>query len=68
VKTEIFQSGGGKRMAEEVGVPFLGSIPIDPTVSVDSDKGIPFIVAHKDSTAAKTFKEIVKKVETYLRK
>ena len=68
VKTEIFQSGGGKRMAEEVGVPFLGSIPIDPTVSVDSDKGMPFIVAHKDSTAAKAFMEIVKKVETYLRK
>ena len=40
-KTEIFQSGGGKKMAEDTGVPFLGSIPIDPKVGVDSDKGHP---------------------------
>ena len=67
-KTEIFQSGGGKKMAEEAGVPFLGSIPIDPKVSVDSDKGHPFVVADKDSAAAKAFMEIVKKVEAYLKK
>jgi ATP-binding protein involved in chromosome partitioning len=67
-KTEIFQSGGGKKMAEEAGVPFLGSIPIDPKVSVDSDKGHPFVVADKDSAAAKAFIEIVKKVEAYLKK
>jgi len=66
-KTEIFQSGGGKRMAEEAGVPFLGSIPIDPEVGVDSDKGHPFIVAHKDSVATKTFMEIVSNVEAYLK-
>ncbi len=67
-KTEIFQSGGGKKMAEEAGVPFLGSIPIDPKVSVDSDKGHPFVVADKVSVAAKAFMEIVKKVEAYLKK
>ena len=38
-KTEIFGSGGGEKMSREVGVPFLGSIPIDPKVGVDSDKG-----------------------------
>ena len=67
-KTEIFQSGGGKKMAQETGVPFLGSIPIDPTVGVDSDKGHPFVIAHKDSSASKAFKEIVEKVELYLKK
>ena len=66
-KTEIFRSGGGKKMAEEADVPFLGSIPIDPKVSVDSDTGHPFVVAHKDSAAAKAFMEIVKKVEAYLK-
>src|SRR5208337_3020472 len=39
VKTEIFQSGGGEKMAKEMSVPFLGSIPIDPKIGVDSDKG-----------------------------
>ena len=50
-KTEIFQSGGGKKMSEEMGVSFLGSIPIDPKVSVDADKGQPFVTSNKDSAA-----------------
>ncbi len=62
VKTEIFQSGGGVKMAQEEGVRFLGSIPIDPTVGVDSDKGTPFLLANKDSAAAKAFNEVVKNV------
>jgi ATP-binding protein involved in chromosome partitioning len=66
-KIDIFQSGGGEKMAKEAGVPFLGSIPIDPKVSVDSDKGKPFVIEHADSPAAKAFIEIVKKVEAYLR-
>jgi ATP-binding protein involved in chromosome partitioning len=67
-KTEIFQSGGGKKMAEEAAVPFLGSIPIDPKVGVDSDKGTPFIISHKDSAAALAFMDFVKKVEEYINK
>jgi ATP-binding protein involved in chromosome partitioning len=66
-KIDIFQSGGGKKMAEETGVLFLGSIPIDPKVGVDSDKGSPFVIKHADSPAAKAFVEIVKKVESYLK-
>ncbi|MCJ7559889.1 Mrp/NBP35 family ATP-binding protein [Candidatus Bathyarchaeota archaeon] len=66
-KIDIFQSGGGKKMAEETGVPFLGSIPIDPKVSMDSDKGSPFVIEHADSPAAKAFMEIVKKVDFYLK-
>ena len=67
-KTEIFMSGGGEEMAKEAGVPFLGSVPIDPKIGVDSDKGQPFIIAHKDSAATKAFMEIVEKVEAYLKK
>jgi ATP-binding protein involved in chromosome partitioning len=67
-KIEIFKSGGGKKMAQEMAVEFLGSIPIDPTVGVDSDKGTPFILAHKDSAAAKAFMDIVLKVEERLSK
>ncbi len=67
-RIEIFRSGGGKKMAQEMGVAFLGSIPIDPEVGVDSDKGTPFVHSHKDSAAAKAFVEIVKNVESYLKK
>ena len=67
-KTEIFQSGGGKKMAQQMDVPFLGSIPIDPTVGVDSDKGTPFVISHKDSAAAKAFMDIVLKVQERLNK
>jgi ATP-binding protein involved in chromosome partitioning len=67
-RTEIFQSGGGKKMAQEMSVAFLGSIPIDPKVSIDSDKGTPFVVSHKDSVAAKAFMEIVKNVDEYVKK
>lgn len=66
-KIEIFKTGGGKKMAEEEGVPFLGSLPIDPKVGADSDKGAPFIISHKDSAASVAFMEIVSKVEAYIK-
>jgi len=46
-------------MSQQTGVPFLGSIPIDPEVGIDSDKGTPFVLSHKESAAAKAFMEIV---------
>ena len=67
-RTEIFQSGGGKKMAQEMSVAFLGGIPIDPKVGVDSDKGTPFVVSHKNSAATKAFMEIVKNVDEYVKK
>jgi ATP-binding protein involved in chromosome partitioning len=66
-KIDIFRSGGGKKMSEETNVPFLGSIPIDPKIGVDSDKGAPFVIEHAGSPAAKVFVKIVKKVEDYLK-
>jgi ATP-binding protein involved in chromosome partitioning len=62
-KTEIFRSGGGRKMAEAAGIAFLGSIPIDPKVGLDSDNGAPFVIAHPDSDASKAFTDIVKKVQ-----
>ena len=65
-KVDIFQSGGGEKMAQETNVQFLGSIPIDPQVSADSDRGSPFVVEHQNSAASKAFAQIVKKVQLYL--
>ena len=60
---EVFSKGGGERVAEEMDVEFLGSIPLDPRISADSDEGTPFIVSHPDSTASKEFMRIVEKIE-----
>jgi len=66
-RSDIFRSGGGRKIAEELSVPFLGSIPIDEKVAEDSDKGVPFIVEHADSPASKAFMEIVRKIEESLK-
>lgn len=66
-KVDIFQSGGGKKIAEESGVTFLGSIPIDQKICEDSDKGMSFIVEHADSPASKAFMEIVEKIDAFLK-
>jgi len=60
---EVFGGNGGARVAEEMSVELLGSIPMDPRISTDSDEGTPFIVRHPDSPAAKAFKKIVQKIE-----
>jgi ATP-binding protein involved in chromosome partitioning len=65
-EANIFKTGGGRKIAEELGVPFLGGIPIDPEICVDSDDGKPFIVRHPESPASKAFMDIVKKIERYL--
>jgi ATP-binding protein involved in chromosome partitioning len=63
----IFKTGGGEKIAKDLMTPFLGKIPIDPQICEDSDKGVPFIIEHKDSPASKAFMEIVKKVEAFLK-
>lgn len=64
---EIFKVGGGKKIAEDLKIPFLGRIPIDPQICEDSDRGTPFIIEHMDSPATKAFMEIVKKIEDFLK-
>jgi ATP-binding protein involved in chromosome partitioning len=66
-KVDIFQSGGGKKIAEELDIPFLGGIPIDQRVCADADKGAPFIVEHADSSASKSFMKIAEKVQNFIK-
>ncbi len=56
----IFSTGGGKRAAKEMGVPFLGAVPIDPEVSALGDRGMTFV--EKESPAGACFREIVDKL------
>jgi ATP-binding protein involved in chromosome partitioning len=64
---DIFKVGGGKKIADDLSVPFLGRIPIDPEICRDSDNGVPFIIEHVDSPATKAFTEIVRKIECFLK-
>jgi ATP-binding protein involved in chromosome partitioning len=57
-KYYIFGRGGGQRTADELGVSFLGEIPIDPRIVEGGDAGVPIVVQVADSEAAKVFREL----------
>ena len=59
---DIFGRGGGKKMAEQFGVPFLGEIPIDPDIRKGGDSGVPIVESHPESTAAKAFNQIAETI------
>lgn len=61
-RVDLFKEGGGQRVAEEMGVPFLGRVPIDPGIVVSGDAGKPFILSHPDSEASRAFQKIVEKI------
>jgi ATP-binding protein involved in chromosome partitioning len=58
----IFGEGGGRRVAAELGVEFLGEIPIDPRVVEGGDKGRPILVHAPDSDAAQAFRDLAGRV------
>ncbi len=58
-RVDIFKTGGGKLMATEMKVPFLGSIPIDPQIVEACDAGKPYVEHYADSETAKSFEKII---------
>lgn len=54
----IFGQGGGRRVAEDLGVDFLGELPIDPRVVKTGDEGHPITVSEPDSEVARAFFEL----------
>ncbi len=61
-KVYIFGKGGGAKAAYELGVPFLGEIPIDPEVAEAGDGGTPIVAGNPKSPASKAFQEIAQKL------
>jgi ATP-binding protein involved in chromosome partitioning len=59
---EIFRHGGGKKLAAEAGVPFLGEVPIDPRVAECGDAGEPIVRRHPDSPVARAYRELATSV------
>ena len=59
---DVFKSGGGKRIADKMNVPFLGKIPLDPEIVSSCDEGKAFVASDNGSKNASAFIEITKKI------
>src|SRR3989449_3503300 len=66
-ETDIFKVGGGEAAAKELGLPFLGRIPLDPRIVIGGDAGRPFVIEHPDSEATKAFRRIVENIRPHLK-
>lgn len=64
-EVNIFKYGGGERAASELGVPFLGRVPLDPQMVEAADSGTPFVL-QKKSKVSKAFEEIVENVRAFV--
>ncbi len=55
---QIFGEGGGQRMADEYGLPYLGALPLDTRIRADADSGKPTVVADPDGPVATLYRDI----------
>jgi ATP-binding protein involved in chromosome partitioning len=61
-RTDVFSHGGARREAEKLGVPFLGEVPLDIVIRANSDDGRPVVASLPESTHARAFLEIARRV------
>lgn len=59
---DIFGEGGGQKLAQQYGVPFLGAIPLGIDVREGGDRGIPVVVSQPDSAQALAFRHVAEEV------
>jgi ATP-binding protein involved in chromosome partitioning len=57
-RTNVFSAGGGGRMSRELGVPFLGAIPLDADVVKSGDEGTPIVALKPDSPVGQAYAEL----------
>jgi ATP-binding protein involved in chromosome partitioning len=57
-RMDVFGSGGGERLARESEVPFIGAIPMDPTVRQGGDAGVPVVISAPDSAVSRALRAI----------
>jgi ATP-binding protein involved in chromosome partitioning len=60
---EVFGSGGGERLAAELGVPLLGRVPLDPLLRECGDAGEPVVSAEPDSECAREIVRIAEAID-----
>lgn len=61
-RSDIFSGGGGQRLADEIGVPLLGQVPLQAGMTQDQDEGKPIVVGQPDSPAGKALAAIAQGV------
>ncbi|MEX0682446.1 MAG: Mrp/NBP35 family ATP-binding protein [Dehalococcoidia bacterium] len=61
-RTDIFGTGGAEVMADELGIDFLGAIPLDPGVRAGADAGVPIVESDPESPIAVAFGKIAQRV------
>ena len=64
--TDIFRRGGGEQLSQQVGVPFLGAIPLDADIVTSGDEGLPIVLKKPDSSTAQAYLAIVEKLKNQL--
>jgi ATP-binding protein involved in chromosome partitioning len=62
VRYNIFGEGGGQKLAEQYGVPFLGTVPLGMEVREGGDKGVPVVVSQPESVQAQAFRKVAEEV------
>lgn len=65
-EVDVFKKGGGEAAAKELGLRFLGRLPLDPDIVVGGDAGKPFVIVNPDSAASRAFFDIVDQIKAQL--
>lgn len=63
---DVFKKGGGERLAQELVLPYLGKIPLDAQITIQSDNGEPVVLSRPDSAAAKAFMQLADNCHKFL--
>jgi len=61
-RTDVFDHGGGRRLAETLGVPFMGEVPLDPKLRLGGGKGIPLMAGEPGSALGEVFRKVAEAV------
>jgi ATP-binding protein involved in chromosome partitioning len=64
---DIFGSGGGEELAGELGVPLLGTVPLDPALREQGDAGVPVVAAQPEAESARAILAIAQEIEALRR-
>lgn len=62
----IFGEGGARKTADEMGLGFLGEIPLEQNIRSGSDEGIPIVISNPDSLVSKAYGDMAQKVVSRL--
>jgi ATP-binding protein involved in chromosome partitioning len=61
-RVDIFGAGGGERLSQWAGVPFIGAVPIDPQVRSGGDTGKPVVIEKPESAVGKALRSVAERI------